>query len=40
MSFINTLKRTDIFFDLLPTHLEMIAALCQERSARAGEIIF
>ena len=40
MSFINTLKRTDIFFDLLPTHLEMIAALCQERSARAGEIVF
>ena len=40
MSFINTLKRTDIFFDLLPTYLEMIAALCQERSARAGEIVF
>ena len=40
MSFINTLKRTDIFYDLTPAHLELIAALCQERNARAGEIIF
>jgi CRP-like cAMP-binding protein len=40
MSHLSILKRTDIFYDLTPAHLEMIAALCQERSARAGEIIF
>jgi CRP/FNR family cyclic AMP-dependent transcriptional regulator len=40
MSHVNTLRRTDIFFDLLPAHLEMISAICQARIARAGEIIF
>ncbi len=40
MSHVSILKRTDIFYDLTPSHLEMIAELCQERSARAGEVIF
>jgi CRP/FNR family cyclic AMP-dependent transcriptional regulator len=40
MEHINVLKRTDIFFDLTPAQLEMIAAICQERAGRAGELIF
>ncbi len=38
--YVNVLKRTDIFYDLTPMHLEMISALCEEKNARAGEIIF
>jgi len=40
MTHVNTLKRTDMFYDLLLSHLEMISGLCQERNARTGEIIF
>jgi len=40
MTHVNVLKRTDMFYDLLPSHLEMISGLCQERNARTGEIIF
>jgi CRP-like cAMP-binding protein len=40
MTHVNTLKRTDMFYDLLSSHLEMISGLCQERNARTGEIIF
>jgi CRP/FNR family cyclic AMP-dependent transcriptional regulator len=40
MTHVNALKRTDMFYDLLPSHLEMISGLCQERNARTGEIIF
>ena len=34
------LKQVDIFFDLSPAQLNMIADLCQERHCRPGETIF
>jgi CRP/FNR family cyclic AMP-dependent transcriptional regulator len=40
MSLANILKQTDIFFELTPTQLEMIAALCQERRCNTGDVIF
>jgi len=40
MSFANILKSADIFYELTPTQLELIAALCQERRCKAGDIIF
>lgn len=40
MEHTSILKRADIFFDLTPEQLEMIAAICQERTGRAGELIF
>ena len=36
----NVLKQTDIFYDLTPAQLEMIASICQERTVRAGEVLF
>ena len=38
--YVNILKRTDIFYDLTPMHLEMISAICEEKNSRAGEVIF
>ncbi len=40
MSFANHLKQADIFYELTPTQLELVAALCQERRCKAGDIIF
>lgn len=40
MSFANLLKQADIFYELTPTQLELVAALCQERRCRAGDVIF
>jgi CRP/FNR family cyclic AMP-dependent transcriptional regulator len=40
MSFASSLKQADIFYELTPTQLEMVAALCQERRGQAGDIIF
>jgi len=40
MSFANILKQTDIFFELTPTQLELVASLCQERKCKAGDVIF
>jgi len=40
MSFANNLKQADIFYELTPTQLELVAALCQERRCKAGDIIF
>jgi CRP/FNR family transcriptional regulator, cyclic AMP receptor protein len=40
MSLATILKQIEIFFDLSPDQLELIAALCQERRCQAGEIIF
>jgi CRP/FNR family transcriptional regulator, cyclic AMP receptor protein len=40
MSFANILKQTDIFFELTPTQLELVASLCQERKCKAGDMIF
>ncbi len=36
----NILRQTDIFYDLTKPQLDMVAALCSEVTARAGEIIF
>ncbi len=40
MSTANILKQSDIFYELTPTQLELIAALCQERHCKAGDLIF
>jgi CRP-like cAMP-binding protein len=40
MEYVDILKRTDIFYDLTPTQLQMVASICQERMVRAGEMIF
>ena len=40
MSFANSLKQADIFYELTPTQLELVAALCDERRCNAGDIIF
>ena len=40
MSFANLLKQADIFYELTPTQLELVAALVQERRCKAGDIIF
>ncbi len=39
MDTVDILKRTDIFYDLTPTQLKMVASICQERTGRAGETI-
>jgi CRP/FNR family transcriptional regulator, cyclic AMP receptor protein len=40
MSLANILKQIEIFFDLSPDQLELIAAECRERRCQAGEVIF
>lgn len=40
MSFATILKQADIFYELTPTQLELVASLCQERRCKAGDIIF
>jgi CRP-like cAMP-binding protein len=40
MSLANLLKQTDIFYELAPTQLELIASQCQERRFNAGDLIF
>jgi CRP/FNR family cyclic AMP-dependent transcriptional regulator len=35
----NSLKQADIFFQLTPTQLEMVASLCQECTYGSGEIV-
>src|SRR5690606_33449964 len=40
MSFATILKQADIFYELTPTQLELVAALCQERRCNAGDLIF
>ena len=40
MSTANILKQSDIFFELTPTQLELVASLCQERRCKAGDLIF
>jgi CRP-like cAMP-binding protein len=40
MSLAAILKQTDIFFELTPTQLELVASLCQERRCKAGDVIF
>jgi CRP/FNR family transcriptional regulator, cyclic AMP receptor protein len=38
--FVNILKQADIFYNLTPTQLEMVANLCQEKIYNAEEMIF
>jgi CRP-like cAMP-binding protein len=40
MPLAHILKQTDIFYELTPTQLELIASLCQERRCKAGDVIF
>ena len=40
MSLANILKQADIFYEVTPTQLELVAALCQERRCKTGDIIF
>ena len=40
MSLATLLKQIDIFYDLSPAQLRMIADLCEERRCKAGETIF
>ena len=40
MSFANTLKQADIFFELTPTQLELAASLCEERRLNTGDLVF
>ncbi len=37
---INILKQSDIFYQLTPTQLELVANLCEEVAYQAGDIIF
>jgi CRP/FNR family cyclic AMP-dependent transcriptional regulator len=39
-SHVNILKQADIFYQLTPTQLELIANLCEERIYGSGEVIF
>ncbi len=39
-SLVNFLKQSDIFYQLTPTQLELVANLCQEVMFQTGEIIF
>ena len=39
-SFVNILKQADIFFEMTPTQLELIASLCRERRCKTGDLIF
>ncbi len=40
MSVANVLKQTDIFYELSPTQLELVAGVCQERKCTTGDVIF
>lgn len=40
MEKVDILKRTDIFYDLTGPQLELMATLCEERSARLGDLVF
>jgi len=40
MEKIDILRRTDIFYDLTPPQLEMLASICEEKTVKLGDIIF
>jgi CRP-like cAMP-binding protein len=40
MNKVDILKRADIFYDLTAAQYEMLAAICDEKKARLGEILF
>ena len=39
-SLVNFLKQSDIFFQLTPTQLELVANICQEATFQKGDLIF
>jgi CRP/FNR family cyclic AMP-dependent transcriptional regulator len=40
MHFTNYLKQTDIFIELTPTQLELVASICEERRLNTGDLVF
>jgi CRP-like cAMP-binding protein len=40
MQFANILKQADIFFELTPTQLELVASLCEERRLKTSDLVF
>lgn len=40
MHFANYLKQADIFFELTPTQLELVASLCEERKLNTADVVF
>ncbi|HKZ70381.1 MAG TPA: cyclic nucleotide-binding domain-containing protein, partial [Anaerolineales bacterium] len=40
MSFATVLKQADIFYELTPTQLELVASLCEERRLNTGDLLF
>jgi hypothetical protein len=40
MEKLDILRRTDIFFDLSTTQLEMLTSICEEQAVKLGDIIF
>jgi CRP-like cAMP-binding protein len=40
MSVIPDLKQTDIFYEMSPTQLELVASICSDRMYQSGEVIF
>lgn len=40
MSLVTTLKQADIFYELTPTQLELVASICTEKMYDVGDIIF
>lgn len=40
MSVITYLKQTDVFYEMTPTQLELIASICSERTYQVGDIVF
>jgi CRP/FNR family cyclic AMP-dependent transcriptional regulator len=39
-SLVNFLKQSDIFYQMTPTQLELVANLCQEVVCQAGDVVF
>jgi CRP-like cAMP-binding protein len=40
MNLVNVLRQADIFADISPAQLELVASLCQVRDASKGDLIF
>lgn len=40
MQFANFLKQADIFYELTPTQLELVASICEERRLNTSDIVF
>ncbi len=40
MSVLSVLKQADIFYEMTPTQLELIASICEEREYNPGDVLF